>query len=62
MMGDGPFNGNFEKPSFVPSLLCYGDGYHPRCHLWITDGIIKFFDDCDHDLKGQTVPMVELIW
>jgi hypothetical protein len=57
------FDGNFEKPSFSPSLLVYPNktAKQPRCHLWITNGIIRFFDDCDHELKNQTVPMVELL-
>lgn len=29
------------------------------CHSWITDGMIKFFDDSTHELKGQTVPLEE---
>ena len=30
------------------------------CHSFITDGNIKFLDDCTHSLKGQTVPLKEI--
>lgn len=50
------FNGNYEKPSFTPSLL-----YPSRiCHLYLTDGKIKYLGDCSHPLAGQTVDMVSL--
>ena len=29
------------------------------CHLYITDGTLKYLGDCTHPLRGQTVPMVE---
>lgn len=28
-----------------------------KCHSYITDGQIRFLDDCSHALKGQTVPL-----
>ena len=53
------FNGDFEKPTVTPSILvtgCMGaDSREFRCHSFITDGYIKFLDDCSHELKGQTV-------
>lgn len=52
------FNGNFEKPSFSPSLRVLNDG-ETLCHLYVTDGQIQFCADSPHDLKGQTVPMVD---
>lgn len=57
------FNGNTDSPSFEPSLLVNKDHLTPgvpRCHSWVTDGKIRFFDDCDHDLKGQTVEMFDI--
>lgn len=28
-----------------------------RCHMIVTDGQIRFLDDCSHALRNQTVPM-----
>lgn len=51
------WNGSLFKPTFAPSLLVYGarDGSTPRCHSFVTDGKIRFLDDCTHDLRGQTM-------
>jgi hypothetical protein len=49
------FNGDYEKPTFSPSLLCTG---RKRCHSFVRDGNIQFLSDCDHDLAGQTVPIL----
>lgn len=75
------FNGNYEKPSFTPSLLlksghyCNGQKHPPNCpycnlakekgtetfcsvcHLFVTDGMIKFQSDCTHELKDKKVPL-----
>lgn len=59
------FNRDFERPTFTPSMLVnaelskrYPDA--KRCHSYVTDGRIQFLDDCDHDLKGQTVDLPDL--
>lgn len=61
------WNGERDKPTFSPSLLCRADygtaaqhGSHPRggehvCHSFIVDGRIQFLGDCTHALAGQTV-------
>ena len=54
------FNGDMERPSFTPSLLNYGDGVM-RCHLYVTDGMIYFCSDCEHELSGKIVPMQEIV-
>jgi hypothetical protein len=56
------FNGDFEKPTFSPSLLVNGrPEFHnpavPRCHSFVTDGRIHFLGDCEHEMKGQTVEL-----
>ena len=74
--GRWTFNGDFEKPTFSPSLVCEGAGYnrdgsvgrskghegvfHGRCHLFVRDGMIQFLGDCEHKLAGQTVPVEPL--
>jgi hypothetical protein len=53
------FNGDVNKPTFSPSLLVrypWGPSQEEkRCHSFITDGFIRFLNDCTHELKGQTV-------
>ena len=65
------FNGDMERPTFTPSLLINGsarsEDLHPhtnafRCHLFVTNGEIRYCGDCTHDLAGKTVPMEELPW
>lgn len=60
------FNGDHNAPTFTPSLLVFvpefiDDGVKiPRqtvCHLFITNGQIRFCSDSAHKLKGKTVPM-----
>ena len=48
------FNGDMDAPSFTPSLLVRGE---ERCHLYLTDGRLRFLSDCTHDLAGETVPL-----
>lgn len=56
------FNGDKERPTVTPSILVNGNSacINPtakRCHSFITDGKIRFLDDCEHELKGQTVEL-----
>ncbi len=62
--GRWTFNNNFEKPTFFPSLLYkaheikHANGeatYSYRCHLFITDGKIRYLKDCTHALAGQLI-------
>lgn len=68
--GDGrwTFNGDNERPTFRPSVneSCNAPGpnHRPkipytRCHYIITNGKIQFCDDCTHELKNQTVELLE---
>ena len=58
------FNGDMGKPTFSPSLGIrdWDDttgemrpGF--RCHLFLTDGVIRFLGDCRHELAGESVPL-----
>ena len=60
------FNGNFERPTFKPSMNeavgPFPDGSKwagqiRRCHFVLTDGVLHFCGDCTHDLKGKVVPL-----
>lgn len=58
------FNGNLEKPTFTPSLLCWvpnPDGSRDRvCHLFVTDGKIQYLGDCFHEFAAKTIEMVDV--
>lgn len=56
------FNDNLDNPTITPSILSKSrDENGPTvCHSFITDGKIKFLDDCTHSLKGQTVELPEI--
>jgi hypothetical protein len=53
------FNGDLEKPTFTPSLLCNASYQESRCHSIVTDGMIHFCGDCHHELAGKVIPMEE---
>ena len=57
------FNNDFERPTFKPSLLVNkgkSDVYAPVCHSFITDGHIKYLNDCTHHLAGKTIELSEI--
>lgn len=58
------FNGDAERPTFTPSLLCTFEWGEERravvCHSFITDGRIQYLGDCTHALAGQTVDLPEV--
>jgi len=54
------FNGNYEKPTFTPSMLVQSHDLLRRktvCHSYVTNGEIRFLGDCTHDMKNQTVKL-----
>lgn len=55
------FNGDYEEPTFTPSLLVTGYsenlGQDYLCHSFITDGMWRFLSDCSHRLKNTTAPL-----
>jgi len=59
------FNGDYEKPTFSPSILVRAPdpdnpGKYVRvCHSFVKDGQIQFLSDCTHKLAGQTVDLPE---
>ncbi len=56
------FNGDFERPTFSPSLLRRSGrpGGEHVCHSFIRNGRIEFLADCTHALAGQTVDLPEI--
>ena len=53
------FNGDMEKPTLHPSMLC---NFSPDriCHSWIKEGKIQYLNDCWHELKGQTIELEDI--
>lgn len=63
------FNGDVNKPTFGPSVKHFWPARTVNgvvtpervfCHYFIVDGEIRFCPDCEHELKGQTIPLPEL--
>lgn len=56
--GGWGFNGDYDKPTFTPSVLVtmHGNSSY-RCHSFVTDGKIQFLSDCSHELAGQTIAL-----
>ena len=62
------FNGSGDAPTFSPSILVTYDGSDAgiddappaRCHSFVTDGHIRFLNDCTHELAGQTVDLPDI--
>ncbi len=55
------WNGDMEKPTFLPSLLCWA-GSPNQCHLFLREGKIEYLSDCHHELRGQTIDLGEIDW
>jgi len=60
------FNQDFEKPTISPSFLQEGflgfkdeEPFYGTCHSFIENGMIRFLNDCSHDLKNKTVDLIE---
>jgi hypothetical protein len=51
--GRWDFNGDYERPTFKPSLLYPSKPI--RCHIFMTDGMIQYLSDCGHELAGKTI-------
>lgn len=57
------FNGNFDKPTFTPSMNCFWTNPDTkqdvdRCHSFLTDGVWRFLSDCMHAMKDQQHPVI----
>jgi len=53
------FNQDFKNPTVSPSILVkHGrDGRDEICHSFITDGKIRYLNDCTHKLAGKIVEL-----
>lgn len=63
--GNWTWNGDVERPTIKPSVLNRFENYDNIIgntfvnHIWITDGQVIFLGDCTHDLKGQTLDLID---
>lgn len=55
------FNGDYDFPTFTPSLLVrgYSEKFQKDyvCHSFIRVGTWEFLPDCTHDQKNQIIPL-----
>jgi hypothetical protein len=55
------FNNDWDKPTVKPSIRVksgYVNGVPTTlCHSFVTDGFIRYLDDCTHALAGKTVEL-----
>jgi hypothetical protein len=56
------FDNNIERPTFTPSLLNtteFNDKKTAKkiCHLFVTDGMVQYLNDCTHKFAGQTIEL-----
>jgi|ERR1035437_375273 hypothetical protein len=58
------YNGDAKKPTFTPSLHIWSENKkgtrHTSCHSVVTDGMIKYGDDCAHGYAGTTIEIPEI--
>lgn len=54
-------NGDFIFEATDNPAVRKAKGSKPTvCHTFVRKGQIQYLNDCTHDLKGKTIPMVEL--
>ena len=55
---DPDYSWEFDgEASFEPSLAFETS---PKCHLHLTQGVLRYYPDCEHSLAGQNVDMVPI--
>lgn len=58
------FNGDFESPTFSPSILSTAELGSDRqrwvCHSFVRGGCIEYLMDCTHDGAGKTVTLDDI--
>lgn len=51
------FNGDFDEPTFNPSLNIESERSPRRCHFFVRDGIIDYCGDSTHAFRGKAIYM-----
>lgn len=60
------WNGDTEKPTLSPSVRHFiPEGEHgpsrTTCHYFVREGRIEYCGDCEHELSGKNVDMVDVV-
>ena len=59
------WNQCMDKPTVTPSIMVkWNEGEERKkmiCHSYVTDGQIRFLNDCTHELTGKTVDLPEIV-
>lgn len=56
------WNGSTEAPTVAPSVLheSFDDGKRLICHNWISGGVVQYIADCNHELAGKRVALLDV--
>ena len=54
------WNGSWDKPTFVGSMLSRNPKRTRVCHSYLRDGVWEFLKDSTHAMAGQMVPMAPI--
>ena len=54
------WNGDVDKPTLMPSILTTAREDQPCCHSFVSDGKVRFLNDCTHALAGMTVDLFDV--
>lgn len=52
------WNGNIDLPTLKPSIKSTNG--KDITHCWLNDGKVIFLEDCSHELKGQTLDLLDI--
>lgn len=50
-------NGDFDKPTFNPSIVVGAEDDPDKCHASLEDGIWIYWEDSKHEYAGMRVPL-----
>jgi len=54
------WNGDVDRPTITPSILCVRLGKTPRNHFFIREGNVQYLTDCEHEYAGKTIPLLDV--
>ena len=56
------WNGCVDKPTLTPSILTTAELKKGKivCHSFVTDGKVKFLNDCTHSFAGKITDLLDI--